>query len=400
MKSKGEQALEILREKSIDCWVILIREGKEKAVELLLEKGFVGESAFIFTRDRKIAVVASYDKERVEDMEVLTYTKGIREVLPSVLKEISPRKIYMNFSEHDHTIDSLTHGLFIKFQTILEEIAFAGEVLSSEVFLEELRSVKIPEEIRRIREAVRVTEEIFEELPNFVHEGVTEIEILEKMTDLTYKSGCELAWEDPAVTFGLQTELGHRISSKRKLKKNESIHIDFGVKYDGYCSDVQRVFYYGKNPPQEMVRAFETIKKAQEASMQVIEPGKKGYEIDGTARKIITENGYPEYNHGLGHQIGREVHDGGCILGPLWERYEKNSRKPVKEGNVFTVEPSIHGKVNLGLEDDIVVNIRKEKLLKYRVERILLVSAFNLWRNWKARIEPDNCVLSFVTRVT
>lgn len=370
MKSKVEQALNILEEKTIECWVIFMREGQEKAVELLLERGFIGESAFIFTKGKSIAVVATYDKDRVEDMEVLTYEKGINEVLPSVLKEISPQKIYMNFSEYDHTVDSLTHGLFLKFQKILADIGFKGEVLSSEPFLEELRSVKTSEEIKRIREAVRVTEEIFDALPDCVHEGVTEKEICEKMADMTREHGCGLAWSDIAVTFGSETALGHRISSERKLKKNESIHIDFGVTYKGYCSDLQRVFYYGGNPPEKLVKVFETIRKAQDESVQAVRPGKKGYEIDAVARKVITENGYPEYIHGLGHQIGRGVHDGGCILGPLWERYEKNARKEIRRGNVFTIEPSIYGEINMGLEDDIVVG-EKAELLSHPQKEII-----------------------------
>ena len=372
MKSKIEHALSIIEQKNIDCWVILMREGKEKAIELLLEKEFVGESAFIFAEGRKIAVIASYDKERVEGMgmEVFTYTRGIREFLPSLITEISPHKIYMNFSEYDHTADSLSHGLFLKFQKILKEINFKGEILSSEIFLEELRSVKTAEELRRIREAVKVTEEIFEELPAFVEEGVTEIGLLEKMRDLTRKCGCALAWEDIAITFGMETPLGHRIATQRKLKKNESIHIDFGVTYEGYCSDLQRVFYFGKNPPPEMVKVFNTIRKAQDESIKAIRPGKKGYEIDAVARSIIVENGYPEYNHGLGHQIGRLVHDGGCILGPLWERYEKNARKPMRKGNVFTVEPSISGSVNMGLEDDILVE-DKAVLLSHPQKEII-----------------------------
>jgi len=372
MNPKMKQAVQILRENNIDCWIMLIREGKEKAVELLLKREFIGESAFIFTKDKRIAVVATYDKDRVEDMDVFTYQKGIRDVLPSVLKEISPQKIYMDFSEYDHTVDSLTYGMFLKFQKILQDIDFTGEIVSSEIFLEELRSVKTAGEIKRIREAVQITEEIFDALPNHIHEGVTEREIVEAMTVMAGKNGCGLAWEDPAVTFGVETVLGHRISSDRKLKRNESIHIDFGVKYDGYCSDLQRVFYYGNKLPEKMVRAFETIRKAQDESIKVIEPGKRGYEIDAVARKVITEHGYPEYSHGLGHQIGREIHDGGCILGPLWERYEKNAKKVIRKGNVFTIEPSISGEVNLGLEDDIVVG-EKVELLSHPQKEIIEV---------------------------
>lgn len=372
MKEKLMQASEILKDNNIDCWVIFMREGKEKSVELLLEREFLGESIFIFTPQKKIAIVATYDRVRVEDMDVFTYKTGIREVLPGILKEISPHTIYMNFSEYDHTKDSLTHGLFLKFQDMLQEMGFRGTILSSEDFLDELRSVKTAEEIRRIGEAVKITEEIFDRLPDFIHEGVTEREILEGMTNLARGNGCDLAWSDPAVTFGLDAASGHRISSDRKLKRNESIHIDFGVKYEGYCSDLQRLFFYGRNPPAEMARAFETIRRAQDESMRAIKPGKKGHEVDRVARQIIIENGYPEYNHGLGHQIGREVHDGGCILGPLWERYERNARKPIREGNVFTIEPTISGEVNFGLEDDIVV--RKEaELLSHPQKEIIII---------------------------
>ena len=372
MRSKIEQAMRILKEKKIDCWMIMMREGKEKTIDLLLEKEFIGESAFIFTEKRKIAVVANYDKDRVSDMEVMTYEKGINDVLPDILKTISPEKIYLNFSKYDHSADSLTHGLFLRLQEILKEIKFEGEIHSSEVFLEELRSVKTKEEIERIREAVKITEEIFDSLPNFVSKGIREIDILQKMKEMTEKNGCELAWSDPAVTFGLETELGHRIPTERRLKRNESIHIDFGVKYKGYCSDIQRVFFYGDNPPEEMVRAFETIRKAQDESIRAIKPGRKGHEIDSIARAIIVENGYPEYKHGLGHQIGREVHDGGCVLAPLWERYIHNAVKEIKKGNVFTVEPTISGEINLGLEDDIVVE-KKAKLLSHPQKEIILI---------------------------
>jgi len=93
MKSKLEQATKVLNEKNIDCWVILLREGKEKAVDLLLEKEFIGESAFIFTKNKRMAIVASYDKDRVRDMNVVPYEKGITDVLSDVLKKISPQKI-------------------------------------------------------------------------------------------------------------------------------------------------------------------------------------------------------------------------------------------------------------------------------------------------------------------
>ncbi len=131
------------------------------------------------------------------------------------------------------------------------------------------------------------------------------------------------------------------------------------------------MFFYGGTPPENMVKAFNTIRAAQDESIKEISPGKKGYEIDAIAREIITEH-YPEYNHGLGHQIGKLVHDGGCILGPSWERYKPNAEKLLRKGNVFTIEPTVSGKVNLGLEDDIVVK-EKAELISHPQEEIFVI---------------------------
>jgi Xaa-Pro aminopeptidase len=72
-----------------------------------------------------------------------------------------------------------------------------------------------------------------------------------------------------------------------------------------------------------------------------LKPGKLGWEIDNVARTYITDNGYDEYPHGLGHQVGRVAHDGGAMLGPKWERYGNIPYIPVEVGNVFTIEPRL-----------------------------------------------------------
>ncbi|MBS3944023.1 MAG: M24 family metallopeptidase, partial [Melioribacter sp.] len=69
--------------------------------------------------------------------------------------------------------------------------------------------------------------------------------------------------------------------------------------------------------------------------------GKKGWEIDEVARHYIQVNGYDEFPHGLGHQVGRVCHDGGCLMGPKWERYNNLPYLEIEEGNVFTIEPRL-----------------------------------------------------------
>jgi Xaa-Pro aminopeptidase len=109
--------------------------------------------------------------------------------------------------------------------------------------------------------------------------------------------------------------------------------------------------------PDEITHAFETLLLAIDAAAAALVPGAVGFEVDGVARRCLAERGYPEYMHGLGHQVGRHAHDGGVLLGPRWERYGPSVEGRVEVGNVFTIEPNVptesFGRVSL--EEDVLV---------------------------------------------
>jgi len=121
--------------------------------------------------------------------------------------------------------------------------------------------------------------------------------------------------------------------------------MDFGVKINGYCSDLQRTWYVLKDgeteAPAEVLKGFNVIKDAIKMSGEKMKPGVLAWEVDNVARTHITNNGYDEYPHGLGHQVGRVAHDGGAMMGPKWERYGNLPYMPLEKGNVFTIEPRL-----------------------------------------------------------
>ena len=85
--------------------------------------------------------------------------------------------------------------------------------------------------------------------------------------------------------------------------------------------------------------------------------GVSGNSIDVIARGIVTDSNYPEYNYALGHQLGRVAHDGGALLGPLWEKYGESPNQKLEIGQVFTIEPglAVPGSGYIGLEEDVLV---------------------------------------------
>ena len=112
-------------------------------------------------------------------------------------------------------------------------------------------------------------------------------------------------------------------------------------------------------------------------SSDAIKPGKMGWEIDDIARSYITSNGYEEYPHGLGHQVGRVAHDGGALLGPKWERYGNIPYLGLEENNVFTIEPRLpikdHGIATI--EEIIVVTKNGCEYLSEPQKEIYLISS-------------------------
>jgi Xaa-Pro aminopeptidase len=139
------------------------------------------------------------------------------------------------------------------------------------------------------------------------------------------------------------------------------LNIDFGVKINGYCSDLQRTWYFLRDgedkAPAEVLRGFDVIKDSIQMVADKVKPGVMGYEMDLIARDFIVQNGYEEYPHGLGHQVGRIAHDGGCGFFPLWERYGQVPYMKVEESQVYTIEP------RLPIKDFGVATIEEEILV-------------------------------------
>ena len=199
-----------------------------------------------------------------------------------------------------------------------------------------------------IRSAVAVTEAIFDAVGKYMKPAFSEARIARFIRDEVDRRRIGYSWNPascPAVFTGPDTEGGHYAPSERTAEPGHLLHIDFGVRIDGYCSDMQRTFYFLKEgetePPEAVVRGFNTVVEAIETARRAMVPGKIGNDIDTIARSYLTDRGYEEYKSGLGHQVGRFAHDGTVLLGPAWEKYGKKPFHPIETGMVFTLEPRV-----------------------------------------------------------
>jgi Xaa-Pro aminopeptidase len=193
---------------------------------------------------------------------------------------------------------------------------------------------------------------------------MTEAQVAEFMHGQMKEFEVGFAWpreSNPTVNAGPFSPVGHSGPTDIRIEHGHLIHFDFGVKFEGYCSDIQRTAYVLREgeteAPKEVQRGFGVIRAAIESSRGAMKPGATGNSIDGIARGIVTDSGYPEFNYALGHQLGRVAHDGGALLGPLWEKYGDSPNQELESGQVFTIEPglAVPGYGHLGLEEDVLI---------------------------------------------
>jgi Xaa-Pro aminopeptidase len=211
-----------------------------------------------------------------------------------------------------------------------------------------LRQRKTKAEIEFMKRAIVATEEIFTAVSGFIAVGKTELDIAAFMKAEVGRRKLDYAWDPkvcPAVFTGPDTAAAHYAPTGRVVERGQILNMDFGVKVDGYCSDLQRTFYIldggETTAPPDVQRGFDTIVNSVEASRQAMRPGVKGIDIDTIARNVVTAQGYDEFPHALGHQVGRFAHDGTALLGPAWEKYARKPFYPLEEGMVFTIEPRL-----------------------------------------------------------
>jgi len=369
LHEKHAQIPGILREADIACWMVWVRETSQMAdpvLPLLLETDLVWPSALLFTASgERVALVGSYDAMGIPEGRfdrVVPYIEGVSDPLREELSRIDPQTLAINESPNDVAADGLTAGMKLLLLQYLDGTPYQDRLVRAESVVSRLRGRKTPTEIARITRAVEITEEILADLWPKLHVGQTETEIQHMVHDAMHEREAGAAWQaasDPAVDAGPDKPFGHGGPTGRQTTRGQLLHFDFGVRYRGYCSDLQRMVFFGarEDVPEDVRRAFDTVRGAIQEAASVLRPGIRGVDVDTVARRFVEEHGYPAYRHALGHQVGRHAHDGGTLLGPPWERYGNAPQGTVEAGNVFTLELGVpteqHGAVSL--EEDVVV---------------------------------------------
>lgn len=389
VKEKLAQAVDILKEKNIDLWLTFVRETHtitDPCLPLILDAGCTWQSAFLISASgEKIAIVGNLDYAAIKDLgifDTVSYKASIKNDLLAAIKKINPKKIAVNYSTNDHMSDGLTHGMYLLLLDYLKDTPYAERLVSSETIISALRGRKSPAEISRLKNAIKITLEIFDAVTQFLKTGLSEAQIAEFILNEVKKRGLEVSWDAstcPSVFTGPDTAGAHYGPTERKTQPGHIMNIDFGVKVDDYVSDLQRTWYFRNegetDAPPEVKKGFNAVRDAIANAAEFIRPGVEGWKVDDVARKHIVAQGFEEYPHALGHQVGREAHDGAGVLCPIWDRYGSLPYLKVEKGQVYTLEPrvTVEGYGVATIEEEIVVTENGCEFLSEPQKEIILI---------------------------
>ena len=268
---KQKQAIEILNEKNIDMWLTFVRESgnlKDPMMDMIVGTGATWHSAFIITKTGEtIAIIGSLEEANMKTVgtfkTIIPYLKSIREDLVKTIEELNPKNIAINYSRNSSLADGLTYGVFLELVDLLKDTPYVDRFVSSEGIVAALRGRKSEAEVGYIKEAIKETLIIFDQVTNFIEPGKSEKDVADFVKGICKEKGFDLAWDEehcPAVFSGPDTAGAHSGPTNNKIQRGHVINMDFGIKLNGYCSDLQRTWYVLKEnetePPAEKSHVF------------------------------------------------------------------------------------------------------------------------------------------------
>ena len=209
------------------------------------------------------------------------------------------------------------------------------------------REIKDKEEIVKITKACQLGDQLFDYILKKIRVGVTEKEIAWEMEKFVKKNNAQFSF-DPIIAFGANSSVPHHQTGNTRLGsstpsgrsgRGELVLLDFGVRFENYCSDMTRTIFFGK-PTDKQTEIYQTVLEVQTKAVEFIKAKLKANQpvrindVDKVAREYILSKNYPDIPHSLGHGIGLQVHEYPYLSAGVKENLE--------EGMVFSIEPGIY----------------------------------------------------------
>ncbi len=363
MKEKINRIQNVLKMHGADGWIVFCHHSYDIHQRYLLGKWFSSPTLTLIPQSGKPTVITSRMEAMMvndEIYDVVPYKKGeeLKDSIKTLLNSFSPKaKIALNFVEEEQVFskfnfDILTSGTLKALTNFNSQLNY----ISAKDIIFDIRATKTKKEIENHKIAAQLAEELMEDVVEpKIKPRVTEKEIAALIEYEANKRG-GVAFE-AIVASGSHAAIPHHKAGQKKIEAEQVLLIDYGVAYEGSNSDITHTYWIGKNPPENVLHAYEAVDQAKEAAFMKIRAGVLGEEVEIAVRDKFEEYGYDHeklYIHSTGHPLGIETHDIGI---GIRKSTPDNPSKALLENSVITVEPGLYFADEFGirLEDDCVV---------------------------------------------
>jgi Xaa-Pro aminopeptidase len=392
-KSKIDEAKELMKTAKFDVWVTISRESginTDPVLPVISNMYFSRTAAILIDNQGKSKILlskidASGARQRKLYDEIYDYDSNNYYDFDEKLLELigNNKTIGLNYSENDPMADGCTIGLLNRLKNSIDRMKYKCEIVSAESVSTVLRECKNQYELDNVIKAIEITKDMYDEGKKFIKVGVSEKEIHAFFIEQAENKNVELAWHKeqcPSVKVGKDFAFGHAGPGDTKAKAGDLVHMDFGIVYNGFRSDIQRMYYLldeGEvQPPKDVLDTFNAVRDSIVIAKESLEIGNPPFCADEEARKYVKSLGYEDWYHDIGHQVGRYIHDGGLKLAKDNEQNRKKMKGLIKKGQIFTIEPSLtSSKGSVGIEEMIYITENGAKFISKPQQEIYLIKS-------------------------
>ncbi|HYE81789.1 MAG TPA: Xaa-Pro peptidase family protein [Clostridia bacterium] len=233
--------------------------------------------------------------------------------------------------------------------------------------LERMRLIKSGEERDFLRKAADIADRVMSEVIKYIRPGLLERDISNKIEELFLEYGGQGLAFDSIVASGPNTSRPHYNKDDRRIEEKDIIILDFGCRYNGFCSDISRTVFVGE-PTEEQRKIFDIVVTANTKAEELVKPGVTAGQVDLAARTVIREAGYGHcFLNRTGHGIGMAVHEGPYI--------KEGNTEVLEPGMTFSVEPGIYiaGRFGMRVENIVLVTENGREILNKSTKDIIIV---------------------------
>jgi Xaa-Pro aminopeptidase len=339
--SRADRVVALLDERELDCLLVT------NLVNVRYLTGFTGTNgACVVKRDERLFLTDSrYVEQAKQQVTEFEHLEASRELLGDLAARLSGRAGF-----DDAHVSVKAHA------ALADKVPDGVELLPAAGLVEGLRAVKDEAELAAIRAAASLADGAYEHLRDTGLVGRTEREVARSIVRLLEDHGADEVSFPPIVAAGAHGALPHASPRDVEIPSGVLVVVDLGARLDGYCSDCTRTFATG--PLEDRAsEGYEVVRRAQEAALGEVRAGAEAKEVDAMAHELVESGFGIGFDHGLGHGVGLEVHEG--------PRLARTAEGSLEAGNVVTVETGLYipGDFGIRIEDLVAVTADGREVL-------------------------------------